>query len=193
MQVYVRKRLARRLTYLWPGLPRLWWQGSFAGLAVATAFAALLNFLLLSTFIWSEPTAEIYLYSGWGLVATFWVVAAAKAISDDRRSTQTPSELPDEALFLDAQTEYLRGHWFKAEQLLQGILESYPTDAESRLLLATLYRHTDRPELAKRQLQVLERGEGFAKWRMEIDQEKLLLKEVADNDPADEVNSAEAA
>lgn len=38
--------------YLWPGLPHLWIEGSWAGLLLAIGFGALLNLLILATFIW---------------------------------------------------------------------------------------------------------------------------------------------
>jgi len=41
-------------TYLWPGLPRLWVDGSWAGLAEAIAFALLVDGLLLASWVWTE-------------------------------------------------------------------------------------------------------------------------------------------
>jgi len=194
MHVQVRKRLVERLTCLWPGLPGLWWDANWVGLVVAFAFAGLLNFLLLASFIWSRPLASPYLFLGWGFAGLFWAVATGEAIRSHRGRSAGSKGLADEALFLQAQREYLRCHWFKAEQLLLAMLDSHPADADARLMLATLYRRTNRPNLAGRELDLLRRSNGYDKWQTEIEQEDLLLDELPrDEESADDSQPANAA
>ena len=60
-------------------------------------------------------------------------------------------EQPD-TLFNQAQREYLGGHWKEAEMLLERRIANAPRDMESRLLLATLFRHSRRLEQAGEEL-----------------------------------------
>jgi thioredoxin-like negative regulator of GroEL len=79
-------------------------------------------------------------------------------------------------LFRRAQAEYLQGDYFQAEATLTGLLAREPRDAEARLLLATLLRHTQRYEEAEDQLKQLSRFETAARWQIEITCERALLK-----------------
>jgi cytochrome c-type biogenesis protein CcmH/NrfG len=83
-------------------------------------------------------------------------------------------------LFLQAQGEYLKGHWFEAESLLQQIIRRSPRDVEAQLMLATLYRHTRRVDEARQRLRLMEAIDGAERWRWEIDQEQRLLKQVTE-------------
>ncbi|MEM6798074.1 MAG: hypothetical protein AAF589_01045, partial [Planctomycetota bacterium] len=56
-----RRTVERRLhwaAYLWPGLPHLWNEGSWAGLALALGFTVLLNASVLSVAVWPEWLPE---------------------------------------------------------------------------------------------------------------------------------------
>src|SRR5688500_16065858 len=69
------------LWLLWPGLAPLWLRGSGRGLAIAAAFGVLLNFALISTFVWplllSQSLAPWAVpAAAWVLVLWFWMVAA---------------------------------------------------------------------------------------------------------------------
>jgi hypothetical protein len=44
----------RSLTMAWPGRARLWLRGGWTDLGLAVAFAAVLNFALVTTFIWPQ-------------------------------------------------------------------------------------------------------------------------------------------
>ncbi|MCH2180662.1 MAG: hypothetical protein MK108_01530 [Mariniblastus sp.] len=74
---------------------------------------------------------------------------------------------PD-TLFNRAQGEYLKGNWLEVERILKGRLKHSDRDVESRLLLATLYRHTRRPELARAELESLKRFDESVHWDFEI-------------------------
>ena len=60
-------RMLRYATYLWPGLPQLWFEGAWSGLALAVGFGLLVNFLLVASLIWVELIAPTRL--GIGLAA----------------------------------------------------------------------------------------------------------------------------
>ena len=103
-------------------------------------------------------------------------------------------------LFVEAQTEYLQGHWFEAESLLERLLRIHPSDVEGRLLLATLYRHTDRVVEACDSLNELEQVKGVERWQLELISERRLLEDlVADEEvdgeenPQNETSHDEAA
>ena len=63
-------------TYLWPGLPRLWVDGSWAGLAEALAFALLVDGLVLASWVWTEWLGAGWLRCGWLCAVMLWIGAA---------------------------------------------------------------------------------------------------------------------
>jgi hypothetical protein len=169
-------RAAPLVICLWPGLAGLWLKGRWVGLLEALAFAVLLNASLAASSLGPERI-------GFTLFSVIWlVVAAAWCAGFWRNLRQLPELLaPSPAassvvdLYPEAQAEYLKGHWFEAETLLARQLQSSPEDVECRLLLATLYRRTKRPEDAERQLRRLEQCETSYRWQFEIQQERVLL------------------
>jgi Flp pilus assembly protein TadD len=70
---------------------------------------------------------------------------------------------------------YLKGDYYQAEQVLEGLLRQNIRDLEARLMLATLLRHAGRGDEARRQLETLARFEGAGKWELEIQAERQLL------------------
>jgi hypothetical protein len=80
-----------------------------------------------------------------------------------------------QALFIRAQTEYLRGHWVEAQTLLEQLIRRDPEDVESHLLLASVYRRTQRIDLSRRQLREIQGFEGAARWRFEIGRELAAI------------------
>ena len=166
------------ITCLWPGLPRLWWRGEWAGLATAAVFAAGLNTALMVTLATPHLLASSWRLAGCGLLLTFWMISV-------RRGALRLSQIYggdgryNEALFRRAQEEYLKGQWFEAESLLLRLVRDEPADVEGRLILATLYRHTRRGELAEAQLAQIVRYPHAARWGWEILQERNALKRLA--------------
>ena len=161
-------RLARGAVCLWPGLPRLW-QGEWRSLLLSVGLAAAVNALLLLTFVLPHAVGG-WLLVGWLLVGTGWIIGiwrtarrAAHAVEADARQ---------EDLFLQAQAQYLRGHWFEAQAALEKLLSRQPRDVDAHLMLATLYRRTGRTREARRQLRILRRIDGAEKWELEIEQER---------------------
>ena len=61
-----------RITCLWPGLTRLWWRGELSALAVAIAFAILLNLLLWVTMWPSDRIPIAWMWAGWLVCLAVW-------------------------------------------------------------------------------------------------------------------------
>jgi len=163
-------------TYLWPGLPQLWRQGLWTGLALAVGFGMLLNVALLASFVWLELLGPVTLRLVWLAVGCLWVVSAA-ATAWHGWGVAPRLAVSAEAMFREALGEYLRENWFEAEQRLLKLLEAHPRDAEARLLLATLLRHTERYAEAALQLGRLELLKDAQRWTLEMNVEKQLLAE----------------
>ncbi len=174
---------------LWPGLASLWLRGSGRGLAAAAAFGGLLNFALISTFVWPQLLSRglapwVVPAAAWVLVLWFWIVAARSAASfmAQEAARRTPPNDDANRLLVQAQTEYLKGHLSQAESLLTQLLETYPGDAEARLLLATLCRRTGRKEDAEIHLKELMELPEAAAWRMEIASELTLTRSASEGE-----------
>jgi hypothetical protein len=147
-------------------------------LATAAVFAAGLNAALMASFVASHVLTSSGRWAVWGLLLSFWAICV-------RRGAARLSQIYggdgrfNEALFRQAQEEYLKGQWFEAESLLLRLVRDEPADVEGRLILATLYRHTRRGDLAEAQLGQIERYPHAARWGWEIHQERNALKRLA--------------
>ena len=167
---------------LWPGLPRLWMRGDWVALAIAVAYGAALNLVLVSSFVWPELLPPSFNLAGWFVLGTVWlasVLQACRTLPDLRE----PPRVDDRGLFIQAQAEYLRGHWFEAETLLRQLLRQCSRDVDVLLMLATLYRRTRRYDEAAKQLDRLDRLDEARKWRWEIVQERETLRRLATSAP----------
>jgi len=158
-------------------------------LAAAVAFGGALNLVLVSSFVWPELLPSSLVLAGWLLVS------AAGAISGWRAYRDLPeiggaARVDDRGLFIRAQGEYLKGHWYEAESSLQALLSRSPHDVDAGLMLATLYRHTRRFDEALAWLQRLERMEAAERWQWEIARERQLNEDAAHSTAA-EVPTAE--
>jgi tetratricopeptide (TPR) repeat protein len=161
-------------TYLWPGLPQLWFSGLWSGLVLAAGFAVLLNLLLLASLVWVELLSPPHLRLGWLAVGVLWSGSAILSAGHARRGA-TQGTASAEALFREALSEYLQGSWFEAETILGRLLQRHPRDVEARLLLATLLRHARRYPEALDQLDRLERLRDATKWTQEIAAERKWM------------------
>ena len=159
----------------WPGLLRLWVHGDFTGLVIATAFATLLNLSLLSTFVWTEWLGDVFPRISWPIVIAVWIASwwlAKRSLGELRNNHGTiarekPNKTGD-ALFIAAQTEYLRGSWSAAQDILLRQLRFNPRDIESRLLLASVYRRNRQWDAARRELDQLTRLDDAQRWQDEV-------------------------
>jgi hypothetical protein len=161
-------------------------RGAWSGLALAAAFAALLNTLLVATLVWVEWVNPGLRVAGWTALAALWFSALVmgrlgwdfRGMAGRRWARFCDPRLglseaygegkSSEDLFREAQSQYLQGNWLQAEVLLCHLIRGNSRDVEARLMLATLYRHTGRPGEAAGQLQPLEVMEDARKWREEI-------------------------
>lgn len=182
--------MARHIICLWPGLPRLWIRGDWTALAIAIAFGLVLNLVLVSSFVWSELLPASLVTGGWILVGLVWIGSMFHGIQS-LPNLREPPGVNDQGLFIQAQAEYLKGHWFEAETLLRQLLRECCRDVDALLMLATLYRHTRRHEEATKQLDQLERLDEAVKWRWEIERERELLKRNSVSAPDDEAEGTE--
>ncbi len=165
-----------RITCFWPGLPRLWWRGDAKALLGALGFAAAVNLGLVSTLVWSESLPSWLLVAGWFALGAIWLGYAVHGWRLVPILRGTDAGPTGEDLFVRAQAEYLNRHWLEAEELLHELLAEREQDAEARLMLATLYRHTGRTAEGADCLTRLERTDDGQRWRVEIARERRLLE-----------------
>ena len=197
-----------KTAYFWPGLPQLWIRGSWAGLLVAVGFTVLANVLLLATLVFGEWLSTETRLIGTGVLAVVWLLARWQSRTERQAGSiaatyatineeTTDEEVEAEAgvverppaerdlLFREAQGHYLSNDWVATEQVLLKLLKQDARDAESRLMLATLWRHQGRSAEALRQLDRLERLEAAENWQHEIAAERLAI-EIAMNEKNEE-------
>jgi hypothetical protein len=86
-----------------------------------------------------------------------------------------------EEKFKEVLTHYLRGNWYEVEMFIIPRLKYNPTDIETLLLQATLYRHTERYSEALQILDKLQLLNGSNKWFTEIESERILITEALNN------------
>ena len=198
-------RKIHKTAYFWPGLPQLWIRGSWAGLLVAVGFTVLANVLLLATLVFGEWLSIETRLIGTGVLAVVWLlarwqsrterqadsIAATYATTNeeatDEEEVEAEARPPAERdlLFRQAQGHYLSNDWVATEQVLLKLLKQDARDVESRLMLATLWRHQGRGAEALRQLDRVERLEAAENWQHEIAAERLAI-EIATNDKNEE-------
>ena len=197
------KLRTHQAAYFWPGLPQLWTRGSWAGLLVAVGFTALLNVLLWTTLVFSEWLPLETQLIGYAVLTVIWLLARWQTRAERRANLaaddeQTPSDgstqdvpAKRDVLFREAQGHYLRNDWVATEQLLLKLLKQDARDVESRLMLATLWRHQGRLAEARRQLDRVARLEAAEEWEHEIAAERMAL-EINENEqqPTETVNDA---
>lgn len=165
----------RRVPFLiccWPGLARLWLRGDWFALTLALGFALLLNFALLSTFVWHDVLGSHFVWVAWPLLVTSWVVSFYRTPrvmaglgmenAPDKKSTQCLSE---------AHVEYLKGNWIDAEALLNRLIDMNRGDLEAWIMKIGLLRRTNRLAEARQHLQKVTQFENAARWSYELAQE----------------------
>ena len=168
----------------WPGLPGLWCKGHWSSLFAAIGFSILLNIALISSFLWKWSLGEAFPLIAWPVICLIW---AATALVSYNRLTDVMAvpitekvavpERPD-TLFIQAQHEYLKGHWGEAQTLLNRQIDQHPRDIESRLLLATLFRHSRKLDQSLQQLKEIKRFDEAVEWNFECTREEELIREI---------------
>ena len=156
---------------------------------MAVGFTALVNVLLLATFVYRQWIPDDAISIGYGASVTVWLIAwwqsrwerranladaAGEPIPESPASVKKRKE--QDKLFREAQQRYLESDWLGAEQLLLRLLKADARDVEGRLMLVTLWRHQGRTQEALRQLDKLERLEAAQHWQQEIAAERKRLE-----------------
>lgn len=160
---------------LWPGLPKLWLQSKLSALLVAVVFAGFLQGMMLTSFVWTGLASPAVRTMGWLIAGFVWFVSTARELRRLPYLSGRDHRDQTDALFREAQTEYLKGNWYQAQALLEQILRHNAGDVDAGLMLASLYRHVGRWEEASEQLRQLDRFELSARWRLEIQKEREHL------------------
>jgi hypothetical protein len=173
---------ARWMSCFWPGLPQLWRQGSWAGLAAALSWGLLANWLLAATFVWTEVAERWLIQVGWAMLVSSWVAGIVLAIRWNWQTDAAANDQQTTDMLRIAQIEYLRGNWLVAEGHLKDMLAIDSTDVEAQLMLIGLYRHTQRKSKAGEHLRWIERLAAAKKWQHEIEHERRLLNDDDDSD-----------
>ena len=175
----------------WPGLPGLWYRGQLSSLLVAVGFSILLNLALVSSFLWRWYLGGTFTAVAWPVIFLIWCTSAWVAYQrlTDVMSVPSSDKVADQdrpdTLFIQAQREYLRGHWEESESLLRRRITNAPRDVESRLLLVTLFRHTRRLDEARDQLSEMRRFDEALEWEFEADRERQLIELIEQHEAAE--------
>ncbi|EAQ79856.1 hypothetical protein DSM3645_21989 [Blastopirellula marina DSM 3645] len=137
--------------------------------------------------VWPELVGETIHHSIWYVVTAVWATSTGWSIYRVARGGFQPLDESVEALFHAAQNEYLQGQWHQAEATLLRLLTRDPRDAEARLMLATLYRHTQQYDAALDAIAKLIKLDAAGRWWSEIQRERRLLADrMADDDGLDD-------
>lgn len=169
-----------RITCFWPGLSAAWHRGNPQALAVALLSCWCCVLLLLATFVWPQWAAHWVVRAAWLLAFVFWIVESGRSHWYFGRLVQVGKPLEPNDEFLQAQADYLSGNWFEAEAKLLRLLDDFPRDAESQLLLVGVLRRTGRYKAALRRLDHLENWESAGRWQFEMLRERTLISRSLD-------------
>lgn len=143
---------------------------------LAVAFALAVNLLLITRFLYPEWLSGILVrLACWvGLAAwLFWVIRSVRELPEllqPRRVSDQPDRFPE------ARAAYLRGDWNEAEGLLADVLAIEARDPPALLLMAGVYRHTERWDAAERLLEEIGRLEAADSWSLELEMEHNRLR-----------------
>ena len=160
---------------------------------LALAFALAVNLLLITRFLYPEWLSGILVrLACWvGLGAwLFWVLRSVKELPE-LLQPRAVSDQPDR--FPEARCAYLRGEWEEAEGVLAEVLAIESRDPPALLLLAGVYRHTERWEAAERLLEEIGRLEAADAWWLELEMEWKRLRRQAPDSGAASPDSEAAA
>ena len=177
-----------RLLSLWPGLARLWLRGDSSSLALAISFSVLLNLALISSLIWPDYLGSQFPLIAWPVLALVWILSCWNSLRilpqlfDVGRIVSPVDDNRLDTLFIQAQREYLKGNWIEARTMLEHRLKFRPRDAESRLLLASVLRQSQRYPAALENLTVLLGIDESRPWHFEIEREQQIIRELMQSD-----------
>ena len=175
---------------LWPGLARLWLRGEVVGLLTAVGFALLLNFALITTFVWPQLLSRQL--PGWAVPTLAWIVVvwfwvaglrAGSRLAATAARNSVAADAQSTTLLRQAQLDYLKGHLIEAETRLTSLLDRTPGDVEAWLLLASVQRRTRRLAEARQSLARLAELSGSAVWSEEVSRELAKIQHLEHEQP----------
>ncbi len=169
--------LFKPLFFLWPGSTGAVYYGLWSQLFIALIYGAVLQTLLVSNFYWLDFMPHFARVGSYVFLALTHLTLSAIAASKLKKYERTKNYDAQGRYFLEAQTHYLRGNWFETECCLKSVLKKNPYDVDALLMMATLFRHTERFEDARRTLRELEKLEDSDFWREEIALEKAAIRD----------------
>ena len=118
-------------TYLWPGLPQLWYGGLGSGLVLAVGFAVLLNALLLvQGSIWARATWGVWwdwdvrLTTSLVMLLLFAGVLALRSFVDDTDRRATWTAVATIVAFVDVPLVYFCVRWWRSLHQTQSTPET---------------------------------------------------------------------
>ncbi len=164
------------LHFLCPGLRGLLRYGRWSFLAVVLAFFLALDLLLIAHFYWTDCLTPQGWYASLGAFVLVWFFLIQAAGYCEKMLLRRRDADSKRNFFTDAVTQYLQGNWFETECFLNEILKRNPRDPEALLMLATLFRHTDRPTESRQTLLKLQKYDESKKWFVEIENELVYLE-----------------
>jgi hypothetical protein len=166
----------------WPGYRGIVQYGHWTFLVIALLFALLLDVFLVVNFYW---TAMITTGQRNILLIIFfvsWIVLFSVATLRSRFLNAMSTIDKKDETFREVIIRYLRGDWFGTESLILPLIKKNPRDIEMLLLLATLYRHTQRYNEALEILDKLSLFENAEHWFPEMETERKLIAEESTNE-----------
>lgn len=157
---------------MWPGTLAAWRYGDIRSLLIAVLFGAILSTAWVGTMIWPLWFSSWRLGLLWtvvtsGVVASLIHNATQGLLRAKRRTTGCPTDL-----LAEAQGMYLKASYFEAEQAISRYCAGRDLDVEACLLLAAIFRRTERYTQAIELLERLSRLERAGFWTEEIEREK---------------------
>lgn len=174
------------LACAWPGLPALWLRGRWSGLGWALLFSAVLNTAALATFVWPEWLSWAMTTTLWIAAGSLWTLGCWQSLTQLPRLLGTTTDPRAEQKLVDAQCAYLQGRYYEAEQGLRRLLHLQPDDPEARLLLASVYRRTNRKKEALEALKRLAEAPRGGRWLFEASRLRAAVEEMSDEPVASE-------
>lgn len=179
------------LTCLWPGLPELWFRGQLASLPIAMAFAAALNAVLISRYIYPGILPSAISSMAFWIGGALWIVCGLHAVRELPMLVcpRVVSEKPDR--FEEAHAAYLAAEYAVAEDAINEVLAIEARDPPALLLLVGIYRHTDRLESAEILLEEIRRTESADRWFLEVSLEEKRLSRQFDQNSSDEAETTQ--